>query len=80
MRESSFYQEIMEEGVVNARRVDILDLIEARFGKKEAAAFKKPLGTIEDPNKLRVLLRLALRCTELAELRKAIADSSGERK
>ena len=80
MRESSFYQEIMEEGSVMTGRFDILDVIEARFGKKEAAAFKKPLGTIEDPNKLRALHRLALRCTDLAELRKAIADSSGERK
>ena len=74
MRESSFYQEIMEEGVVNARRVDILDLIEARFGKKEAAAFKKSLRAIEDPNKLRAIHRLAFQETDLAELYQALTN------
>ena len=74
MRESSFYQEIMEEGVVNARRVDILFLIEERFSKREAASLKKPLAKIEDLTKLQNLLRLALWCTDFAELRKAISD------
>ena len=78
MRESSFYQEILEEGAatgaVNARRVDILDLIEARFGKKEAAAFKKPLRAIEDPNKLRAIHRLAFQETDLAELYQSLKN------
>ncbi len=73
MKESLAYQEILEEGRMDARRSDIVMVIEERFGKRAASGFRSTLNVIEDAEELNRLLRLASRCTRLDELRGSLS-------
>jgi hypothetical protein len=82
MRESKFYQEILEEGRVEGRtegelrraQADVREVIEERFGAEAAAEFGEALGAIRDPDTLSRLHRQAIRCRRLADLRRALAN------
>ena len=75
MRESKFFQEILEEGrvegVLERARADVHEIIALRFGEAAAARFQATLRRIADPERLSHLLRLAIQCDDLAELRRA---------
>lgn len=72
MKESSFYQEIMEEGRVEARQADIRHVLELRFGREEAAPLDRYIREINDINRLLELHALAVQCRRLAEFRKEV--------
>lgn len=72
MRESSAYQEILDEGMVDAHRKDILGVLAVRFGKRVANGFKRPLNAIDDPERLYELLITAAKCSSPDELRAAL--------
>jgi hypothetical protein len=73
MKESKFYQEIMEEGEVNARRADVLTVLNARFGKPNAVALKQELEYVQDSTVLSELLDRAVKCRSLEGFRRSLA-------
>lgn len=72
MKESPLYQEIMEEGAVNARRADIRTVLEERFGAEAAAQFAEAVGAIDDIEELARLLRVAAGCRHVSEFRRGL--------
>jgi hypothetical protein len=71
MKESKAYWEIYDEGKSDDRRNAILDVVEARFGKRDAAAFKPLLNAVNDFDKLRSLTTLAAQCADVQDLIRA---------
>jgi len=80
MKESKFYQEILEEGrregVVDSTRASVHQAIALRFGDKAAAEFQDRLRAILDPATLTQLHRLAIKSKRLADFRRALAGSA----
>ena len=74
MKESDAYQWIIDEGILVGWRQSVIDVVEHRFGKREANALKGLLGSLDDPKRLRQLHRLAIRCKKADDVRKAIAS------
>jgi hypothetical protein len=72
MKESPAYREIMDEGRVEERRADILISLEERFGAEAAEQVRADLQTIEDRTRLERLMRLSVRCPDLAAFREAL--------
>lgn len=83
MRESRFFQEILQEGRVEGQlkraRADVLQAIELRFSAEAAAEFQEALGSITDPEQLSQLFRLAVKGRRLAELRRGFASARAAR-
>jgi hypothetical protein len=79
MRESKFYQEIMAEGALEARRVDVLSVLEERFGPSVAAEIVAQVNRLDDLKQLDLLVRLAARCATLNEFRKALGPLAAQR-
>ncbi len=71
MKESKFYQEILEEGRIEEKRTDIGEVLETRFGTEAAEEFREALGNVTDLPKLSTLLRLASRCDHLVDFRRS---------
>ena len=73
MKESKFYQEIMEEGGANAHRADVLTVLKARFGKPQAnAALKRNSHVLHDSTVLAELLDRAVKCRTLGGFRRLL--------
>jgi hypothetical protein len=72
MRESPFFQHILDDGRKEARRGDILTVLEERFGVESANQVKDVVNGIEELTQLNDLLRLAARYREFAEFRAAL--------
>lgn len=83
MKESKAYQEIMAEGraegALQAKRADVAEVIEIRFGAEAAAEFQEILRGIEDLEQLSQLHRLAIQSPRLAQLRRAVAGGASRR-
>ncbi len=77
MKESKFYQEIMDEGRLEGRREYILEAIQVRFGTEAASSIAGALGPINDSDRLSELHRLAMRCRRLSEFQRAVT-ATGE--
>jgi hypothetical protein len=77
MKESKFYQEILEEGrtagLLEGSRAAVQQALELRFGAEAAAQVTEALSGIGDPQRLTELLRLAIQCRRLSEFRRALA-------
>jgi hypothetical protein len=80
MRESKFYQEIIEEGRLEGRleekRADIGEVLEARFGTEAAEEFRDVIGNVTELPRLSKLLRLASRCDRLVDFRRALRSTT----
>jgi hypothetical protein len=72
MKESPAYQEIMDEGRVEATRAAILANLEERFGPEAAEQVRVDVQTIEDLARLERLHRVSARCPDLASFRKGL--------
>jgi hypothetical protein len=72
MEESPAYREIMDEGSMLTQRVNILAFVEERFGKEAAEQVRADVQTIEDLTRLARLLRLSVRCLDLAAFREGL--------
>ena len=74
MIESPLYQEVVEEsrrkGATEARRQDIMDLLEGRFGPA-AQALEVELKAVEY-DRLSDLVKFAAKCRNLASFRKRL--------
>ncbi len=64
-------QKGLYEGEVLARQLDILDALEARFGVLPEGA-REAVLRVNDPARLRELLRLAVRAADMASFAKAL--------
>jgi hypothetical protein len=77
MKESKFYQEILEEGRQEgqnrARRADILETLQIRFGPEAVSEFSEALGLLQDPGQLTRLFRQAVQSRTLNSFRKALS-------
>jgi hypothetical protein len=73
MKESRLFREAREEGQVEARRADIVDLLRARFGETRVAQQEAIVNTFEDLGLLRRLVVLAGTCSDPDEFRAGLA-------
>jgi len=71
MRESKFFEEVMAEGALERARVDVLDVIDVRFGPKAAAELKDAVQSIADSAELSRVLRLVIK-SRLPQVRRAL--------
>jgi hypothetical protein len=69
MKESPFFDEIMEEGRLEKARQYIRTILKERFGPAAAKEFTRRLDAITDTKQLDRLLRLTLRCERLEQFR-----------
>jgi hypothetical protein len=76
MRESKFFEDVMalgrEEGKLQSRRADILEVLEARFGPEKASKLRKSIEAVKDGAKLLQLVRTAATSESLTEFRRAL--------
>jgi len=82
MKESPLYQEILaegrQEGLLEARRADILEALQIHFGIKAAARFEKRLRSIRDPEVLSRLHRLAIQSKAVVDFQHGLeAETNG---
>jgi hypothetical protein len=75
MRDSPFYQQLVEEGRVSEGRAAVLDALEVRFGTATAKEFEEPLNKIENLDQLRELRKLAMQSRSLSRFRRAFPKS-----
>ena len=73
MKESRFAREMREEGVVAARRADIVAFLRARFGEKAATQVEPVVSSVEDAALLNRLVILAGTCSDTDEFRAGIS-------
>ncbi len=71
MRESKFYQEIVEEGILEGKRQSITQVLKRRLGPDAAAEFREALENIVDEQQLSELLDAALQCQRITEFRRS---------
>ena len=80
LRESSVIQHFtqsalaqgLEQGGQECAVADILDVLEVRFDRASAALFAAELAAIDDVQRLRQLLRAAVRVADLEEFRRRL--------
>jgi hypothetical protein len=72
MRESPMYQQIRDEGRVEAKRESILAVLEERFGPMAAAQVSTKVNKVEDLKKLDQINRWAVRCADPEEFKTAL--------
>src|SRR5205807_1894300 len=72
MRESAFFDDVVALGRLEARRADILEVLETRFGAKKATKYGDRLKRVADPSKLSELLRAAVTSESLTAFGRAL--------
>jgi len=72
MKESTFYQEIMQEGELAGRRADILQVLRARFRAEPPGGIASALDGMKQTKQLKTLLDLAATCTNLQDFQDAL--------
>ncbi len=75
MKELLGYQLIIDEGRVEARRADILANLEERFGPEAAARVADAVNALTDEALMDRLHRLAVRCANIEEFQRALAEA-----
>jgi hypothetical protein len=78
MKISQYGQELREEGRLEARRADILAILEERFGASAGGQFEAPLNAIADFDRLGGLLRLAGAASDLGSFRDALTSTAAK--
>ncbi|HYT87846.1 MAG TPA: hypothetical protein VEL76_03930 [Gemmataceae bacterium] len=74
MEDSSFYQEIMEEGKQEEARRLVLELLRVRFGDEAAKEFAQALSRIGNLKQLRELHRLAAQSRRVSQFRRTFSE------
>ncbi len=74
MRESPFYQELLQEGRNNARREDILLVLKLRFVREAAREFEEAVIVIENMEQLLALHALAVQSRRVSQFRRALQE------
>jgi hypothetical protein len=76
MRESPLYQELVQEGRVEAHRDNILKTVKVRFGKLSADGVIESLKLVDDINDLTELFDKALQSRSIAAFRKLLLQKT----
>lgn len=76
MKESPFYQQLVAEGRVEARREDVLQALQLRFGDKAVGEFTAGLQRINDAEALSRLHRLAIQSRRLTDFRRQFGEEA----
>jgi hypothetical protein len=79
MRESPFYDELLTEGRLEARRADVKQAVEIRFGAAAASEVQTALEGISDLERLAELHEAAIRCRRISEFRKELSKDLARR-
>jgi hypothetical protein len=79
MRESKAYQQIMEEGELKAKRMDILKLLQIRFGPDSTAELDVPINALDDLESLSQLFEVAAQCRRLDDFHHALGPLAVQR-
>jgi hypothetical protein len=74
MKESKFFQEVLQEGRLEGRCFALLETLDSRFGSGCVAELAGTVGKLNDPEQLAELQRAATTCRRLADFRRALAD------
>ncbi len=72
MKESKFYQEILQEGERAGRRADVLRVLRVRMKTEPPADLAAAVDSMEDLTRLETLLDLAATCADFAEFRREL--------
>lgn len=72
MQESSLFPEFVLEGEQKATREAVLEVLTLRFGEEAARDFTQALDRITDLDRLKELLKLAIKARRLSQFRKAV--------
>jgi hypothetical protein len=72
MEESPVYEEIKQEGRLEARQADVLANLEERFGTEAARRFRDAVNRVTNLIELERLHRLAARCAHIDEFQKGL--------
>jgi hypothetical protein len=72
MRESPLYEEIKDEGRLETRQTDVLEVLKARFGRETANRFAAAVHRVAKFDKLGRLLRRASNCATADEFQKGL--------
>ena len=74
MKDSKFYQEIMEEGRLDGMRKSIAKILEKRLGSAAATEFCQALEDVMDEQQLSDLLDAAMESRRPADFRRFFAS------
>jgi hypothetical protein len=72
MKESALYAEIGDEARVETAQAYVLAVLEDRFGGQAAASCREAVQRVTKQDKLRRLLRLAVRCANLEAFQRGL--------
>lgn len=72
MRESQFYQEIIDEGKQMGVRQSILQVLKQRFGDEAVTEFEAAVNRLENLEQLDALLKVAIKSRRRSQFRKAL--------
>jgi predicted transposase YdaD len=70
MRESPFYQQLVEEGEQVRARKDVLQALQLRFGDDAVAEFEALVNRLDNLDQLSGLHKLAIQSRRLSQFRK----------
>jgi hypothetical protein len=76
MKASEFFPEFVEEGRVEARRQDILQILGLRFGPETAKEFEQAVNQVANDAQLQELHKLAIQSRRVSQFRRALSSSS----
>jgi hypothetical protein len=79
MHESSFCQEIIEEGQRLGARKSVLLVLTIRFGAAAAKEHEEALNRIEDLEQFSELLKVAIKSRRVSQFRRTLAALDGAR-
>jgi hypothetical protein len=72
MKESALYAEIGDEARVETIQADVLAVLEERLGERAEASCRDAVQRVTKQDKLRRLLRLAVRCASIEEFQRSL--------
>jgi hypothetical protein len=74
MKESKFYEEVLEEGIV----LTILRILSERFSTEDLSEITTILQSVDDPERLSDLVASAVQCRSLVQFRRDLAAIAKE--
>jgi hypothetical protein len=72
MKEPALYAEIGDEARVETLQAAVLEVLQERFGNQSAASCPEAVQRVTKQDKLRRLLRLAVRCASIEEFQRRL--------
>lgn len=77
LKQTRYFQDVMEEGSLKTAREDILYVLEIRFANRPSDYIQK-LNKIEEPSVLKALLNRAVTAQNIAEFQQSLQEVTGD--